>query len=459
MKRNHRTFAITAALALAVATVSMANTTNTVPAYFSFEDQAVDTSVVGSNGWYADNTNAGIIIDNPDNYPGSFPPGFPIATNHTQVLEISDTLTNMVSSLEGEKVFVDTMISPRPWDQDDAPTIPADAQMAAYVSTNQSLVVWHADYDTSSNMWTELTSTTVPTGTWIRLTFEMNYSDFDGIFAYYFYRVLLNGVEVSDPAGRSQPDQNGTAGGPWFPMPDSTQPFISSLTINGTGMIDDLQFVPSDPNNAVFYSVVASVDDSDAAILTPSGTVNVTESNDLKFVWSAKNGYSVTNVLVDGVLLNPATNTYTFVAVTENHTLTVLTDVLQGISDMGVPLSWYTAYGIDDGDMGNKDADPTLNWEEYVAGTDPTNELSFFQILAQGHGSPSNYVSYYCSTNSGLTEPVDIYRSSDLLDANGWVLVGDNVPRADDGTNTWWDVNAPSNLPAFYRPTILWVTP
>jgi hypothetical protein len=68
-------------------------------------------------------------------------------------------------------------------------------------------------------------------------------------------------------------------------------------------------------------------------------------------------------------------------------------------------------------------------------------------------------VSYYCSTNSGLTDPVDIYRSSDLLDANGWVLVGDNVPRADDGTNTWWDVNAPSNLPAFYKPTILWVTP
>ena len=458
MKRNHRTFAITAALALAVATVSMANTTNTVPAYFSFEDQAVDTSVVGSNGWYADNTNAGIIIANPDNYPGSFPPGFPIATNHTQVLEISDTLTNMVTGPISTTTFIDTMINPRPWDQEDAPTVPDSAQMAAYVSTNNSLVIWHIVDGTFDKAWTELSSTTIPTGTWVRLTCEMNYDDSDGDWGYYFYRVYLNGVPVSDPNGRSQPNGGGTPGGPWFVMTDFANQFISALTINGTGHIDDLQFVTDNPNNINTYVIAASVDNPDAAILQPSGAVGVLEGEEPTFTWTAKSGFTVTNVLVNGALLNPVSNSYTFDPVTSNQMIQVLTGVSQGESAMGVPDSWYNDHGLTPGDdEGNGDSDAALNWQEYVAGTDPTNGASVFQILEQGHGSPSNYVVYYCTTNNpGSQDGVDVYRSTNLLDENGWLLVGPNVPRDPTGTNTWWDTDAPSNTPAFYKPTILW---
>ena len=156
-------------------------------------------------------------------------------------------------------------------------------------------------------------------------------------------------------------------------------------------------------------------------------------------------------------MIDPTTNEYTFVDVTSNHSIHVLTGELAGVDENGVPDAWLTSHGLTESGS-DDDVDGSDTWEEYVAGTDPTNNMSFFQILDQGHGSPSNYVVYYCTTNNGVTDPVDIYRSSDLLDTNGWVLVGDNVLRAADGTNTWWDTNAPSNVPAFYRPTILWVT-
>jgi hypothetical protein len=360
------------------------------------------------------------------------------------------------------KVYVDTMISPRPWDQVDPPEVPVDAQLAAFVNTNDNIVIWHKNYSTvpaeRTNKWTVLANSSITTGTWVRLTFEMNYVDQDfPAGGLRFFRVILNGVEVSDTEGRSQPTFGSTAGGPWFPMADNTRNYISSLTVNGTGKIDDLQFVTNDPNDTVFYSIVATVDNPDAASLVPNGIVNVAESNSVVFSWFAKTGYTVTNVMVDGMLTYPTTNTHPFNNVVTNHTIHVLTGELEGTDENGVPYSWLTGHGLSESGT-DDDLDGALTWEEYVAGTDPTNDMSFFQILEQGHGSPSNYVAYYCTTNSGETEPVDIYRSIDLLDEDGWVLVGENVPRSADGTNIWWDMNAPSNTPAFYKPTILWIT-
>jgi hypothetical protein len=103
-------------------------------------------------------------------------------------------------------------------------------------------------------------------------------------------------------------------------------------------------------------------------------------------------------------------------------------------------------------ELGDPDLDSLPTWKEYVAGTDPTNALSVFAVLSIGHGSPSNRLVFFGTTNSGLDLPFGVYRSTNLLGENVWELLPAAVPRAADGTNVWWDTHPPTSTPAFYRP-------
>jgi len=114
------------------------------------------------------------------------------------------------------------------------------------------------------------------------------------------------------------------------------------------------------------------------------------------------------------------------------------------------PPYWYSSSGAAEDD--DPDLDTLMTWEEFIAGTVPTNYFSVFEILDVGHGSPSNVVVFYGTTNSGVYLPFGMYRSTNLLGSPVWDLVTDSIPRADDGTNEWWDTDLPSNGVAFYAP-------
>ena len=124
----------------------------------------------------------------------------------------------------------------------------------------------------------------------------------------------------------------------------------------------------------------------------------------------------------------------------------------------GTPYRWLALYGLlnfeaDDTDN-STDGDGMPPWQEYLAGTDPTNPRSVFAILAAGRLDVSNYITFYGTTNSGVTSPFSIFLATNLSDGSGWYLIGTNIPRSANGTNTWWHVAPPASVPLFYRPAI-----
>jgi len=127
-------------------------------------------------------------------------------------------------------------------------------------------------------------------------------------------------------------------------------------------------------------------------------------------------------------------------------------------TDRGTPYAWLALYFSDNydyHDTNDYDMDFLLTWMEYVAGTDPTNPLSVFRLLEIADYEGSNMVSWYATTNSGVTDPFSMYRCEDLM--GDWVMiVTDSIPRSATGTNVWWDTEPPTPGPVFYYPMVNW---
>lgn len=108
----------------------------------------------------------------------------------------------------------------------------------------------------------------------------------------------------------------------------------------------------------------------------------------------------------------------------------------------GTPHSWFERFGIvlasgdewDDADYYDSDGDGMLNWEEYVAGTDPTDAKSLLKIIKQKTvpGSPP-YIEWIGGTNGVMTPYV--IECTPTLRLPDWQPVGQS-PRV-EGTNTW----------------------
>jgi hypothetical protein len=123
-----------------------------------------------------------------------------------------------------------------------------------------------------------------------------------------------------------------------------------------------------------------------------------------------------------------------------------------------VPYSWLTDHGItnapETAQWLDSDGDGSTNWEEYVAGTIPTSSNSVFKVLSTTRAGGKNRVTWYATTNSGVTAGFGMYLSTNL---QSWTLIvpGGTLPRAANGTNAWTDPEERSG-PANYRPMIPW---
>jgi hypothetical protein len=118
--------------------------------------------------------------------------------------------------------------------------------------------------------------------------------------------------------------------------------------------------------------------------------------------------------------------------------------------------AWLTAYGLpSDGsaDYLDSDGDGLNNWQEYLAGTNPTNASSVFKITG-GQALPGEqFVLSWLSVSNRL---YDVMRGTDLAaGAGGFVPVPGATNLA--GTppeNTWTDSVSPASTGAFYRLTV-----
>jgi hypothetical protein len=122
----------------------------------------------------------------------------------------------------------------------------------------------------------------------------------------------------------------------------------------------------------------------------------------------------------------------------------------------GTPHPWIAQYyatnDYENCDGEDSDGDGRQTWQEYVTGTDPTDPSSVFRVVKVTLLNGSNRIDTYVTTNSGIFDPLSMYRSTEL--GLEWILVATNdIPRTSStGTNTWWDVWPPTNARAFYRP-------
>ena len=125
------------------------------------------------------------------------------------------------------------------------------------------------------------------------------------------------------------------------------------------------------------------------------------------------------------------------------------------IAPRGTPVWWLVKHGLTNSswaaeELRDGDGDGYPAWQEYLAGTDPTNAQSSFHVLdfSVADGTPS--LRFYGTTNSGLTMPFGMLRSTNLTVPS--VLVDGNISRSHTGTNVWSDPSPISGGGAFYRP-------
>jgi hypothetical protein len=471
MKGKHFRMCLVAAL-LTVAVSASAALTNTVPYTNSFETSEPagytnGMSVVDTNyGWYAEDVENGVVVTQSYTYTGAYPLGQD-RTAHTNVLELSDTITNLINSGSHKQIWVDCMVQPRFWDQEGTPEVPTnEVKTAVYFDTNGLINVlggafYFAGEDGYTNEWITLSNPALVEGQWVRLTINLTFESSDEFDPNFYFQVQLDaGPPLQHPNGTSAAGGISSPGS-WFRCPENVKPFMSSLTLSGTGYFDDLQVVTGTPTDVTLHSVTATVDNALAAWIEPAGTAPVVESNDISFTIGEIVVGSVTNVLIDGTTLIGPTNSYTFTNVTENHSIHVLTDIGVGSTSRGTPYWWILLHYPDTtnfevADTSDTDGDGHKAYQEWYTGTIPTNSASVFKVLDVIYAGASNLVVFYGSTNVGVDEAWSMYAITNApsTDLSNWTEVEDNtIPRDPNGTctNEWWDT-APLGNPIFYLP-------
>jgi len=222
-------------------------TTNSIPFQDSFEQYHHGQSIAGTNGWAAEDPDAITVLTTNYVSAGQYP--LPPAT-HTNALMSSGSADMLVEG-ESPHVWVDLMVNPWRWDQDDPPAVQESAQTAFCVSTAgyiRALCSWQSTGGEQTNGWLTLQHAPVSEQEWFRLTCHFAYQP-DGSNNY--FAVQVNSVSATHAYGELLPS-DGSGGGPWLRCPSNSITAFPGISFFGAGYIDDLVVTDSfiGPTNA-----------------------------------------------------------------------------------------------------------------------------------------------------------------------------------------------------------------
>jgi hypothetical protein len=226
----------------------------------------------------------------------------------------------------------------------------------------------------------------------------------------------------------------------------------NSATLGGGG--DESQF-----RNCVLYYNTASVGSNygNGTLIScctrplPSGTGNITNAPLL--VDMAAGDFHLES---NSPCINSGNNDYVF----GDSDLEGNLRITGGTVDIGayeyqkptssLPYAWAQQYGLlTDGsaDFSDPDGDGMNNWEEWLAGLDPTNPASVLVLLRPVTANNSNGITL--TWRSVSTRTYSLERTTDLSGSAGFVTI--EGVRGQNGTTTVTDFTATNAGPYFYR--------
>lgn len=149
----------------------------------------------------------------------------------------------------------------------------------------------------------------------------------------------------------------------------------------------EIQIAMTNPLSTASATYILSASAGAHGSISPSGVVEVEEGNSQPFSFTPDEYYEVEDVVVDSSSLG-ALSGYIWSNVTANGTITVA--FAQSVAaNNSTPHWWLAANGLTNGGVGfdaaetnDLDGDGFAAWEEFVAGTEPTNSGSYFDFDA-----------------------------------------------------------------------------
>lgn len=397
-------------IAMAVALASFAGraqAANSIPKNWSFEEfkhetPIVTTNGVGSYGWEGKalpftNTAPARVIRQEYPAPSS---GYPLPlSTHSNVLAVFGEASNRFDRIGGDlqpwvgysNVWVDlTMQAGR---RDTEPDVPNGTQVALYFNTNGQMVVRHAHYLANFDVfrrWTVLDTPPVATDAWVRITIKIDY--------------LSSGNN------------------PVFPDLQFSEHYYQ-IRMNGGAFLSAANAYASPietepvPTGGTYFLC------ADSGFTQPDNRY----PNNMYFSGIAMSGQGAMDDVVIGTAEPSAGSLSPFDR-------------------------WMQSHGLTDPTR-DEEPDGANNYAEWLAGTDPWDPLSKFQIKIQGTNTSGRWLTWEGRPQDGVSTKFWLYRTTNLMDGNAWVRIATNIVRSPTGSNTWVDPSPPK-YPVFYRPAL-----
>jgi hypothetical protein len=430
-----------------------------LPLSDSFEFQSNGSVPIASNGWGMAGSAQAWVTNNSEqtvallNWAFGTGVGYPMSdVTHTQILEVSGSVSNLFGTTGEQNLWFDFMLAPQAWTGAAPPALSASALCAFYVTPDGDLGLARASEPglPASNLWTILPGVGIATDAWSRITVQW----VGGVDTAFFSVRINGGSPVSHVSGWSAPDETSSRNGPWFPCPNAAARLTpASFNLTGRSHFDDWRLSnvqPSMDPALIPTAVITPVTDPEGGGISPGPLVEVPAGGAPQFAIQALPYHHITALFTNRVpvvhdFMTDRTGRFDFVWTSVPvgwHTLEA--DFAPDRTPIGTSIPWLLHYypGVEDFDaaaLSDTDGDFVPAWVEYLVGTDPDDPGSVFQITGQGVEGGSNYLIWISRDEADLP-PFIIQRKTSLASPT-WQDVG-TQSRSTQVTNLWFDSNS-----------------
>ena len=373
----------------------------------------------------------------------------PIVGDHAKLLFLQEGgLTNIVAGDANVAIWSD-FVGMLGHTDTNAISVDASAQLAFCVNTNGHLVLWHDNPQSGVPQWTEFLDTQIASDQWVRVSMKCDYQIVDSFYSYPYFQIYLDGRALTNQNGFTSNDGTGAAGGSWFALSDTAFTTMTNFIVSGQGYLDDLVISTNSPT--FFWRIVAGAGPR-SGYITPLTNYVVAGTDSTNFQISADQWYYISSVQTNGqpaIAGGPTVSNIVFIWSNVIANGTIFATIAPNTATNDCPLWWLalnslptTAAGADS----DLDHDGQKAWQEYIAGTDPNNSNSVFEISSQTLVDGKPTITWPCYTNSVDLPPYGVQKKVDMI-AGAWILVDGNVIRTPP-LNTW---TAPTTDAVPYR--------